>query len=186
MKTDELLEEFRIKMEKSIQHMIAELHSLHTGKSSSSMVDNIIVDFYGKNMRIKDLAAIIIPDHKTIQINPWDRNSVQPIIKAILSSNVGLTPVAQGPLIRCIVPEISGERRQELVKIARNMAEEARVGVRSVRRDSLELFKNSKKNGIISEDEFKRFEKEIQKLTDGIIEQIAKLLEIKEKDLITP
>ncbi|MDR1458499.1 MAG: ribosome recycling factor, partial [Puniceicoccales bacterium] len=145
--------------------------------------DNIMVDLHGTNMRIRELAAIIIPDHRTIQINPWDRSSVQPIMKAILSANIGLTPVSQGPLIRCIVPEMSGERRQELAKIAKNMAEEARVGVRSVRRDSMELLKKAKKEGIVTEDELKKFEKEIQKLTDEVIDRIAVLLEAKEKDL---
>jgi ribosome recycling factor len=142
-----------------------------------------MVDLHGTNMRIRELAAIIIPDHRTIQINPWDRSSVQPIMKAILSANIGLTPVSQGPLIRCIVPEMSGERRQELAKIAKNMAEEARVGVRSVRRDSMELLKKAKKEGIVTEDELKKFEKEIQKLTDEVIDRIAVLLEAKEKDL---
>jgi ribosome recycling factor len=183
MEIGNLLKESRAKMEKAVAHMISEFNSLHGGKSATSMVDNIVVDSYGTNMRLKELAAITTPDHKTIQIHPWDRSSVQPIMKAILLANVGLTPTSQGPLIRCMVPEMSGERRQELAKVAKNMAEEARVVVRSIRRDSLELFKKAKKDGNITEDELKKFEKEIQKLTDTVITEIDKLLDVKEKDL---
>jgi ribosome recycling factor len=131
------------------------------------MVDSIMVNLYDSNMRLKELAAITTPDHKTIQIHPWDRSSVQPIMKAILAANVGLTPVSQGPLIRCVVPEMSGERRQEMVKVAKNMAEEARIGVRTVRREFLEFFKKAKTSGAITGDELKKAEKEMQKIVDA-------------------
>lgn len=184
METDKILKEIKAAMDKAVEHTNGEFSSLHTGKASTSMVENLIADVYGTNMRIREIAAITTPDAKTIQIQPWDKSSVQPIEKAILTANIGLTPTSQSTLIRCTVPEMSGERRKELVKVASTMAEAGKVAVRSVRRDALETFKKLQKDGIITEDDQKRLEKEVQKLTDNATSEIAKLFETKEADLM--
>ena len=184
METDKILKEIKSSMDKAVAHTDSEFSSLHTGKASTSMVENLVADVYGSSMRIREIAAITTPDSRTIQIQPWDKSSVQPIEKAILSANIGLTPISQSTLIRCVVPEMSGERRKELVKVANTMAEAGRVAVRAIRRDALEAFKKLQKSGVLTEDDMKRVEKEVQKLTDNAIDSIAKLLDTKEKDLM--
>jgi ribosome recycling factor len=148
------------------------------------MIENLIADVYGSRMRIREIAAITTPDGRTIQIQPWDKSSVQPIEKAILTANIGLTPVSQSTLIRCTIPEMSGERRKELVKVANTMAEEGRIAIRVIRREALEVFKKLQKDGAIGEDDLKRLEKDVQKLTDSANGEIQKLFEAKEKDLL--
>jgi ribosome recycling factor len=184
METEKILKEFKVTMDKTIVHTQNEFSSLHTGKASTTMVENLVADVYGSTMRIREIAAITTPDARTIQIQPWDKSSVHSIEKAILVANIGLTPVTQGTSIRCTIPEMSGERRKELVKVANTMAEEGRIAIRAIRRDALEIFKKLQKDGAIGEDDLKRLEKEIQKLTDNAIADIQKSLEIKEKDLL--
>ncbi|MDR2812610.1 MAG: ribosome recycling factor [Puniceicoccales bacterium] len=184
MDIEKILKELKVTMDKTVAHTQSELSSLHTGKASTTMIENLVADVYGSSMRIREIAAITTPDARTIQIQPWDKSSVQPIEKAILIANIGLTPVAQGTLIRCTIPEMSGERRKELVKVANSMAEEGRIAIRAIRRDILEMFKKLQKDAVISEDDLKRTEKEIQKLTDNANGEIQKLLETKEKDLL--
>ena len=182
--TGKLLESIKASMAKVVEHTKNEFAGLHTGKASTSMVENLIADVYGSHMRLKEIAAITTPDARTIQLQPWDKSSVQPIEKAIMSANIGLNPVSQGALIRCIIPEMSGERRKELIKVANSMAEDGRVAVRSVRRDALEEFKKLQKNSEITEDELKRVEKDVQKLTDNAVADIAKYLSAKEAELM--
>ncbi|MDR1434926.1 MAG: ribosome recycling factor [Puniceicoccales bacterium] len=184
MEIDKILKEIKAAMDKAIDHRRSEFSSLHTGKASASMIENLIADVYGSNMRIREIAAITTPDGRTLQIQPWDKSSVQPIEKAILTANIGLTPVSQSTLIRCTIPEMSGERRKELVRIANTMAEEGRIAIRAIRRDALEVFKKLQKDGAIGEDDLKRLEKDVQKLTDNANGEIQKLLEAKEKDLL--
>jgi ribosome recycling factor len=184
MEFDKILKEIKSSMDKSVEHTSSEFSSLHTGKASTAMIENLIADVYGSGMRIREIAAITTPDARTIQIQPWDKSSVQPIEKAILAANIGLTPISQSTLIRCTIPEMSGERRKELVKVANGMAEEGRIAIRSIRRDALEIFKKLQKDGAMSEDDFKRLEKEVQKLTDSAGIEIQKLFESKEKDLL--
>jgi ribosome recycling factor len=171
-------------MDKAVDHTRNEFSALHTGKASTSMVENLVADVYGSSMRIREIAAVTTPDARTIQIQPWDKASVQPIEKAILAANIGLTPIAQSTLIRCTIPEMSGERRKELVKVANSMAEEGRIAIRAIRRDALEVFKKLQKDGNITEDDLKRLEKDVQKLTDNANTEIQKFLESKEKDLL--
>jgi ribosome recycling factor len=184
METEKILKELRASMAKAVEHTRSEFSSLHTGKASTAMIENLVADVYGSGMRIREIAAITTPDARTIQIQPWDKSSAQPIEKAILTANIGLTPVAHGTLIRCTIPEMSGERRKELAKVANAMAEEGRIAIRSVRRDALEIFKKLQKDAAISEDDLKRLEKEVQKLTDNANDEIQKLFESKEKDLL--
>lgn len=181
------IKEMTQKMEKAVQHAVHEFGTLHTGKATTNMVEDIMVtvEAYGSSMRIRDMAAVTTPDPRMIQITPWDKNVIKDIEKAIQVANIGINPATHGNTVRCMVPELSGERRAELVKVAHRMAEEARVGVRQVRHHTLDGLKKVQKTLPISEDDMKRYEKEIQQTTDRKIEEINKLLAAKEKDLTT-
>jgi len=185
MALDDILleaEEKMIKTEEVIQHEFA---GVRTGKASPALVENIMVDVYGANMRIRELAGITAPEPRMIVIQPWDAGTVHAIEKGILKSPLGVTPSVQGKAIRIILPELSQERRQELVKVVRKMAEDGRVAVRHVRRDAMEALKKEKAAGTIPEDDEKHAEKELQKLTDGYIAKIDAHLAHKEKEIMT-
>ena len=166
MSPDEILLEAEDKMIKTEQVVVNEFAGVRTGKASAALVENIQVEVYGSMMRIRELAGITTPEPRQLVIQPWDATSLQPIEKAIQKANLGLSPAAQGRLIRISFPELSQERRQEFVKISKKMAEEGRVAIRHVRRDALEELKKSVKAGETSEEEQEKAEKEIQKLTD--------------------
>jgi ribosome recycling factor len=185
MDTNTLLESSRKKMQHSVDHTANEFHTLHTGKATTTMVENLLVDSYGTHLHLKEVAAITVPDARTIQIQPWDRHMIQPIEKAIMTANIGLMPTTTGPLIRCVVPEMSGDRRKELTRVAHNMAEEGRIGVRAARQEMMTVIKQAKKDGHLGEDEMNHLEKEIQKQTDRAIAEIDHLLAQKEKELLT-
>ncbi len=179
-----VLNDAQARMKKALDHTLHEFSSIHTGKASPSMVEGVIVDAYGSSMRIKDCAAITTPDARLIQIQPWDKGLTKAIEKGIQQANLGLNPAVDGNVIRVPLPELSRERRQEFVKVANRMAEEGRVQVRNVRRDALDGLKKAQKDGKISEDELKRFEKEIQAATDKTIKEIGDHLARKEKELL--
>lgn len=172
------------KMNKAVDYVLHEFSSIHTGKASPSMVENIKVEAYGSTVNLKEVAAITTPDARSISIQAWDKSVVNEISKAIQKANVGLTPRVDGGLIRCPIPELSRERRQDLVKTTHSMSEEGKVRIRAIRRDILDALKKEQKAGKISEDDLKRFEKEIQTQTDKHIEAIAKHLAEKEKELL--
>jgi ribosome recycling factor len=178
-----ILDDMEQSMANAVDHTIHEFSTLHTGKASPSMVENIMVDAYGSSMRLRDMAAITTPDSRTIQIQPWDRSVIQPIEKAIQVSNLGLNPATNGDIIRLPIPELSGDRRNDLVKVAHRMAEDGRISVRHARKDGLDLLKEAKKDGDISEDEFKLAEKEVQKHTDKHVSDIDNHLKGKEQEL---
>lgn len=182
MEIDDVFEIMREDMNKSVEHVLHEFNTLHTGKANPSMVENVTVDVYGTNMRLRDVAAITTPDARTIQIQPWDKSSVQPVEKALIEARLGITPVVTGELIRLPIPELSGERREELCKMAQTMAEQGRIGVRSARKDGLDALKAEQKDGL-PEDDFKRAEKDVQKETDAAVARINEALASKEKDL---
>lgn len=169
------------RMQKAVDHTLHEFANIHTGKATPAMVEGIMIEAYGSQMRIKDCAAISTPDPRIIMIQPWDRGLVQAISKGIQVANIGLNPAVDGQLVRVPLPEMSRERRQEFVKVAHRLAEEGRVHVRNVRRDALEAVKKAK----LPEDETKRVEKEIQTLTDKSIAEINQHLAAKEKDLLS-
>jgi len=170
-------------MAKAVDHAVHEFSTLHTGKASPSMVENIMVEVYDSSMRLRDMAAITTPDSRTIQIQPWDRSVIQPIEKAIQTSNLGLNPATNGDIIRLPIPELSGDRRNELVKVAHRMAEDGRISVRHARKDALDLLKEAKKDGDLSEDDFKLAEKEVQKNTDNHVSDIDNHMKGKEQEL---
>ena len=185
MTLDDILLEAEDKMIKTEQVVVNEFSGVRTGKASPSLVENIVVEVYGSNMRIRELAGITTPEPRTLAIQPWDANSVHPIEKAIQKANLGLNPAVQGKLIRIFFPELSQERRLEFVKIVKKMAEDGRVAIRHVRRDAMEQLKKHGHDSGTTEDEVKHAEKELQKLTDEYIAKIDQHLAHKEKEIMT-
>ncbi|MCB1104364.1 MAG: ribosome recycling factor [Opitutaceae bacterium] len=169
------------RMKKAIDHTLHEFSSIHTGKATPTMVETVMVEAYGTMQPLKSCAAISTPDARLIQIQPWDVSLSKAIIKGIQEANLGFNPVPDGKVIRIPLPEMSRERRQEFVKVAHKLAEEGRVHVRNVRRDAMDSLK--KADGM-PEDERKRYEKEVQALTDNAIKEINDHLAHKEKDLL--
>jgi ribosome recycling factor len=185
MAPDEILLEAEDKMIKTEQVVTNEFAGVRTGKASPSLIENVLVDVYGLQMRVRELAGITTPEPRQLVIQPWDVTSLQPIEKAIQKANLGLTPTVQGKIIRISFPELSQERRQEFVKIVKGMAENGRVAIRHVRRDALELLKKAKTAGGVGEEEIESAEKEIQKLTDQYIAKIDAHVVGKEKEILT-
>ena len=185
MTLEDFLLEAEDKMSKTEQVVINEFAGVRTGKASPALVENILVEVYGSQMRIRELAGITTPEPRTLTIQPWDVNSLHPIEKAILKSNLGLTPSIQGKAIRIFFPELSQERRQEFVKIVRKMAEDGRVAVRHVRRDAMEQLKKHGHDSGITEDQEKQAEKDLQKLTDQYSAKIDAHVVHREKEIMT-
>lgn len=184
MDAEKVIKELSSKMSKAVAHTLHEFNTLHTGKASPSMVENISVDAYGSAMRVKEVAAITTPEPRLINVQPWDKGLLQAVSKAILAANIGINPAVDGAVVRCPVPELSRERRQEMVKVVSRMAEDGKINVRNARRDGLDVLKKLQKSGIISEDELKRYEKDVQALTDKNVKEIGEHLENKEKELL--
>ena len=174
-------------MESAVGHAVHEFGALHTGKANPAMVENlqVKVESYGSTMHLKEIAAITTPDPRTIQVQPWDKGVVGDVEKAIITANLGFNPAVAGAVIRIPVPELSTERRRELVKVAHSIAEASRVSVRQARRQAMISLKQIQKNGEISKDDRKRHEKEIQAETDKYVESIGKHAAKKEQELMT-
>jgi len=185
MAIDDILLEAEEKMGKTEEVVVHEFAGVRTGKASPGLVENILVEVYGSQMRLRELAGITTPEHRMLMIQPWDAGTVGPIEKAIQKANLGLNPSVQGKFIRIVLPELSEERRHEFVKIAKKMAEEGRVAVRHVRRDAMESLKKESKSGGVTEDQVEAAEKEVQKLTDEYIKKIDAHLDYKEKEIMT-
>jgi ribosome recycling factor len=185
MALDDILLEAEEKMTKTEQVVQHEFVGMRTGRASPVLVENIMVEAYGSHMRIRELAGITTPEARVLMISPWDVSTVHPIEKAILKSNLGVTPTVQGKIIRLVLPELSQERRHDMVKIVRKMTEDGRVAIRHVRRDAIEAVKKETKGGGIAEDQEEGAEKEIQKLTDTYIAKIDAHLAAKEKEIMT-
>ncbi len=179
------LTEMQVKMKKALDHTLHEFSSIHTGKASPTMVEGVMVEAYGSQMRLKECAAITTPDAHMIQIQPWDKGLTKAIEKAIQQANLGLNPAVDGQLVRVPLPQLSRERRQEFVKVAHRMAEEGRVHIRNIRRDTMDAVKKAQKDGKISEDDLKRLEKDVQLATDKTIKEIGDHLAKKEKELLS-
>jgi ribosome recycling factor len=185
MALDDILLEAEEKMLKTEQVVVNEFTGVRTGKASAGLVENIMVEVYGSNMRIRELAGITTPEARTLAIQPWDVNSLHAIEKAIQKSNLGLTPTIQGKMIRIFFPELSQERRLEFVKIIKKMSEDGRVAIRHVRRDAMEQLKKHAHDSGTTEDEVKQAEKELQKLTDDYSAKIDAHVATKEKEIMT-
>lgn len=172
-------------MEKTEHVVVNEFAGVRTGKASASLVENILVDSYGSQMRIRELAGITTPEPRTLAIQPWDASQITAIEKAIQKANLGLSPTTQGKVIRIFFPELSQERRQEFVKIIKKMAEDGRVAIRHVRRDAMDLLKKHAHDSGVTEDQEKQAEKDVQKLTDAFTAKIDQHFAHKEKELMT-
>lgn len=181
---DEILLEADDKMAKAVEFLQHEFNGLRTGKASPSLVENVQVDYYGTKTRLRDLANISTPEPRLIVVNPFDPSSLDAIAKAIQAANLGVTPMSDGRLVRVPIPELSEERRKDLIKIAKRMAEEQRVAIRNVRREANDLIKALQKGNKITEDERDAGLVDVQKSTDESIKQVDGLLEAKEVDVM--
>ena len=174
---------YSLKMDKSIQSFKKDIATLRTGRANTSMLDTIKVDVYGQLMPINQLATVSVPEARLISIQVWDKSNTSLIEAAIQKSELGINPQIDGQMIRLRIPDLTEERRQDLIKVLKNMGEKSKISVRNIRREANEQLKNELKDKKISEDESKNFEKNIQKLTDQNIENIEKILAEKEKEI---
>jgi ribosome recycling factor len=179
------LNEVKRRMQGAVQALKHELGGLRTGRASASMLDPVQVEAYGSHMPLNQLATVSVPEPRMISVQVWDKTMVKPVEKAIVDSNLGLSPATEGQVLRLRIPELNEERRKELVKVAHKYAEAAKVAARHVRRDGLDVLKKLEKNHEMSEDDQKRHADEVQKVTDGIITEIDQLLAAKEKEILT-
>ena len=182
---DAKLEQFSQKMKKSIDSLREEYTTIRAGRANPHILDKIRVDYYGQLSSLQAVANISVPEARVIQIQPWESRLIKYIEKAILVSDIGITPSNDGKVIRLVFPELTEERRKELVKDVKKKAETAKVAIRNIRREANDLFKKQSKASEISEDEYKRLEDEVQKLTDKYIDEIDKIMEDKSKEILT-
>lgn len=179
------LSELKERMQKTVEATQRSFNTIRTGRASTSLLDRVMVDYYGAETPLKSLANISTPDATTIMIQPYDKGSMGQIEKAISMSDIGLTPNNDGELIRLNIPPLTRERRKELVKMAGKLAEEGKVGIRNIRRDAIDEVRKQEKSSDISEDESRDLQDEIQKVTDNFNQKIDDLLAVKEKDITT-
>jgi len=179
-----IYEESRERMEKSIIALKNELKRVRTGRASLSLLDGIRVDYYGTQTPLNQMASLSVPESRLITIQPWDTSVINSIEKAILKSDLGLTPASDGKIIRISIPPLTEDRRKELVKLVNKTCEEYKVAVRNIRRDSNDMVKELKKEGEVSEDEAFKAQDEIQKITDAHIEKIDAIYQEKEKEIL--
>lgn len=184
MDADEILTQATDSMKKAVDHALHEFSTIHTGKASPAMVEGVQVEAYGSMMALKEVAAITTPDSRTISVQPWDKTVLKNVESALLKANLGFTPNIMGDKVFCPLPELSKERRQQLVKMCHNLAEQGKVGVRSARRDAMDGIKQAEKDKDISEDDRKLYEKEIQSETDKFTKEIDEHLKHKEEELM--
>jgi len=175
---------YSLKMDKSIQSLKKDISTLRTGRANTNMLNTIKVDVYGQLMPLDQLATVSVPEPRLISVQVWDKANVTIIESAIQKSELGINPQIDGQIIRLRIPDLTEERRKDLIKILKNMAEKSKVSIRNIRREANEDLKKKLKDKKISEDDSKNFEKNIQKLTDTNIENIEKILVEKEKEII--
>jgi ribosome recycling factor len=179
------INEIKRRMQGASAVLKTELSGLRTGRASAHMLDPVMVDAYGSQMPVNQVASVAVPEPRLITVNVWDRSLVHAVEKAIVNANLGLSPATEGQVLRLRIPELNEERRKELVKIAHKYAETARVAVRHVRRDAMDAIKKLEKDHKISKDDHDRFSGDIQKATDAGIAEIDHLLAAKEKEILT-
>ena len=184
MDTKTIIKEATDRMERTVQHLEEELINIRAGKASTNVLNSVYVDYYGSQSPVSAVASVTVPDAKTILIQPWDKKMIRTIEKAILDSNIGLTPSNNGEQIRLSIPPLTEERRKELVKQVCGVGENARISLRNARRDAVDAFKKAQKEGM-PEDESKDGETQSQKLLEKYSKKLDSLLEIKEKEIMT-
>jgi ribosome recycling factor len=181
---DELLKDARERMIKSVQSAQLEFATVRTGRASPALLDRVVVDYYGTQTPLNQLATVSAPEARLITVQPYDKSAIKAIEKAINESDVKLTPSNDGNVVRMVVPELTEERRKELVKVVRNLAEEGRVAIRNVRRDVMQHLRELKAEGEASSDDEHRAEVELQKLTDGRVGELDGALKAKEDEIL--
>ena len=184
MTTMEILKEAESNMKKTIEVVKKEFASLRAGRATPALLDKIMVNYYGTPTPVNQLANISVPEARLLVIQPWDKTALPEIERAILKSDLGITPASDGVVIRLAVPQLTRERRVELMKVVKKKAEEGRVAVRNIRRDTNDQLKSYQKDGEISEDDLKRKQEDVQKLTDRMIKEIDGLLSTKEQEIM--
>ena len=184
MDTNTILDGASKKMQKSVDFLEETLLNIRAGKASTNALNGVFVEYYGSQTPVSGVASVTVPDAKTILIQPWDKNMIRPIEKAIIDSNIGLTPSNNGETIRLTIPPLTEERRKELVKQVKGVGETARISLRNARRDAVEAFKKAQKEGM-PEDEAKDGETQAQKLLEKFSKQLDALMEAKEKEIMT-
>jgi ribosome recycling factor len=184
MTSEEILFEAEMTMEKSVDYMVHEFAAVRTGKASPALVENVDVEAYGSTMKLKQLALITTPEPRLLVVQPFDASTVQTIEKALKESKIGITPAVDGKIIRLPIPELSEERRKDLVRSLRQMAEEARVRVRGNRRTAMDESKKLQKSGGLTEDQLRDLESDVQKLTDRFVKSIDEHLERKDAEVM--
>src|SRR6266850_5800324 len=182
--TKEILKQTEEKMHKAVEVVRQEFAKIRTGKATTALLDGVKVDYYGSHMALNQVANVSVLDVHTISVQPWDKVMVGPIEKAIIAANLGLNPIADGNVVRVPIPALNEERRKELVKLVKKFGEEGKIAIRNVRRDAIEHLKKSEKAEHFSEDERKRAETEVQKMTDKFIKDIDGLIALKEKEIM--
>ena len=172
-------------MDRRLEHMRTEFSEIRAGRANPAVLDKVTVDYYGVPTQINAMAAVAVSEARVLVITPWDASTLKSIEKAILASDIGITPTNDGKAIRITFPQLTGERRKELCKQVKKIAEEGKVAVRNVRRDAMEKFKAMKKNNEITEDDLKNCEKDVQKLTDKSCDEMDAACSAKEKEIMT-
>jgi len=172
------------RMHGAVEALKHDLGGLRTGRASTALVDSVHVEVYGSNMPLNQVATVSVPEPRMLSVQVWDRSNVQPVEKAIRNAGLGINPIVDGQVIRLPIPELTEERRKELAKLVGQYAEKAKIAVRNVRRDGMEHLKADEKKHQISEDERKRLEHDVQKLTDDTIKEIDAAADTKEKEIL--
>ncbi len=181
---NDVYKDLETRMKKSVETFKVEISRIRTGRATPAIFEGVKVEYYGTQVPLNQVASIVAPEARLIVIQPWDKTVIGEIEKAIRKSGLGLNPQSDGNIIRVVIPPLSEERRQDLIKLVRKLAEEARVAIRNIRRDGIDKVKTMEKNKEISEDERKKAEEKIQKITDEHIEEVNNILKAKEKEIL--
>jgi ribosome recycling factor len=184
MELDEIIEKTKEQMNKSLEYYKQQLAKVRTGRANASILDNVKVEYYGTPTPITQIATINVPDAKTIIIQPWDQSVINAIEKAIKQSDLGFNPVNDGRILRIPVPPLTEERRKEIVKFCKKLTEDAKIAIRNIRRDQIELIRKAEKEKQLTEDDKELGEEKIQKVTDEFIKKIDDLFAAKEKEIL--
>ncbi len=178
------LEELKTRMQKSIASLREELVGLRTGRASASLLEPVTVEAYGSRMPLNQVATVTVPEPRMLSVQVWDRSMANAVEKAIRDSGLGLNPIGEGAIIRVPLPELNEQRRKELVKVAHNYAEQARVAVRHIRRDGMDLLKKLEKDSALSEDDSRKHADQVQKATDAAVSDIDQIVAVKEQEIM--
>jgi len=178
-----MIDDYKKKMQGAIDNLISNFSGIRSGRASTSLVDSLIVDAYGQNMKIKDLASVNVPEARTIKINVWDVSLISAVEKSIINSSLSLSPLTEGQIIRINLPELTAERRQELAKNVKRLAEESKISIRNIRQEGMNSVKKLTSDNV-PEDEIKTLQDDLQKLTDAYIEKISEKCKDKENEIL--